>query len=100
MNFSAFHPLVSSDFNQNRNCPHIETGSCRPTKWGLQSVVKNIVENPTLTIWCFWMMENHNDVTGEAYQISSPGWAGAYPWIKTNGIVLHYYGELPLFLVW
>ena len=23
-----------------------------------------------------------DEATGEAYQISSPGWAGAYPWIN------------------
>ena len=33
--------------------------------------------------------------TGEAYQISSPGWAGAYPWInKRDGV----YGFLSLML--
>lgn len=28
-----------------------------------------------------------DEQTGEAYQISSPGWAGAYPWInKREGV--------------
>ena len=26
-----------------------------------------------------------DEATGEAYQISSPGWAGAYPWINKQG---------------
>lgn len=39
-----------------------------------------------------------DEATGEAYQISSPGWAGAYPWInKRDGVygffIAHVQGE-------
>ena len=32
-----------------------------------------------------------DEATGEAYQISSPGWAGAYPWINKQGRVYGFF---------
>lgn len=43
-----------------------------------------------MAVWpCKWLGEWREkvDAQGEAYQISSPGWAGAYPWInKHDGV--------------
>ena len=32
-----------------------------------------------------------DEATGEAYQISSPGWAGAYPWINKQDRVYGFF---------
>lgn len=32
-----------------------------------------------------------DETTGEAYQISSPGWAGAYPWINKRDSVYGFF---------
>ena len=40
--------------------------------------------------WGEWR-ELIDEATGEAYQISSPGWAGAYPWINKQDRVYGFF---------
>ena len=69
---------------------------CRQTRWEMRKFTRVIRRTCTekyhtgiygLGEW----RELIDEATGEAYQISSPGWAGAYPWINKQGRVYGFF---------